>query len=639
MTTFNSIYWGIKYNENFWEYNSPYDYYLFSEMLILIKQILGNNEKYINMLDELYDLLWENIAMNFHRAMRTMTGPQSDQSKLLTSRYFALFLEKAVGIQLSDKKTKIPDNILSRCPRKYIRYFYDNKPNRFIQQLIGRGSSYFYFTVSQIASNYLQPEYAIGSFNRQQFWRAHTPIAAYLKSEESKPPYFIRLKVLNDNHDYSSGELHCVQNKGIILGHIIFSTNRGDKHPDYDLKYGKLISSDFRIRFEINGNINNLEVISGKNSLTIKYKNITLRYRVPLVCMDNIPVTFELKKNKEHMYFDVVFTIGPNSEIDLTKLKKAICQFVLQITASDRPLEDVKNTFEKGYLVSELPAGDFKLKIESPHKPDSFEYLNTHDRQYINDIRLEQYTALNQIKTMQYRFIADSNAGIDLPAFSDDSDILKELENLKKAPIEKINNIIKDYLDRLSSNNFTLDIFKRYAVHIAILLFERASAENFQFEQIIKNNYYNIYQNISAAPSTESVCKLLLKMTEMIQKDNEELDIKLKKTNTVSDVIEIIDNNYQNPLLSLSMIAEMLGLSEYYISRAFKKNTNTNYVKYLIRVRMEKAKELLDDGIPAENAAKECGYMNIFSFKRAFKSYTGMTITDWKKHRKLESAK
>ena len=169
---------------------------------------------------------------------------------MLTSKYFIAFLEKAVGIQLSDKKTKIPDNILSRCPRKYKKYFYDNKPDRFIQQLIGRGSSYFCFTVSQIASNYLQPEYAIGSFNRQQFWRNHNPLVAYFKSNENNPPYFVRLKVLNDDHDYSSGELHCVQNKGIVLGHIIFSTNRGDKHPDFDLKHGKLITSDFRVRFE-----------------------------------------------------------------------------------------------------------------------------------------------------------------------------------------------------------------------------------------------------------------------------------------------------------------------------------------------------------------------------------------------------
>ena len=99
-------------------------------------------------------------------------------------------------------------------------------------------------------------------------------------------------------------------------------------------------------------------------------------------------------------------------------------------------------------------------------------------------------------------------------------------------------------------------------------------------------------------------------------------------------VIDIIAKNYQNPDLSLSMVSEMLGISESYITRIFKKSANTTYVKYVIRIRMEKAKELLLQGYTQEETIKHCGYLNVSSFKRSFKNYSGMTVSEWLRENK-----
>lgn len=626
----NTLYSGIQYNGNFWEYGAIYEYYIISETLMLIKRDIDDTNC-INMVDTLYDLLWKNISLNFHTDWSILTGPKSDMSKRFEMSYFIGFLEKATSCKLKNSVSSMQDSILSRCPKKHLLHFYNKTPSRFVQQLVSRGSNYFYFTLSQIASNYLRPLYTLGCFNREEFWYGHTPFICYFHSEESPLPYCVKIKVLNNYHDYSSAELHCLQHKGVVLGHIVFSTNRGDLHPDWTPTHGKIITTDFRIRLEVLGNIDKLKITSDNQSLTIKYNSITLQYKIPYIYFDDMPITFEITKKKNHLYFDAVFNLKEEQEINFLEIERAICQFVFHITASEKTLNESKNSFKDGIMISELEYEGLHLQIETPDKPDYFEYLNTHDRQYVNGIRLEQYVAFNQAKAILYKFIVTSNSNLDLPSIDHTDSKLLQLDDFNNIPIKNLNKTASKFFDNLIENNYTLDIFKRYSVHIVMMLFDRAKSENFQFERIINNNYFDIYQKISTAPTVQNVRNLIMDIVIRLQSDYSTLDAQAKKQTIVSDIISIIDKNYQNPFLSLSIVSEMLGLSESYISRSFKNKTNTNYVKYLIRVRMEKAKELLLEGKPIDTVVTQCGYLNIFSFRRAFKLYTGMTVGDWLK--------
>ena len=122
---------------------------------------------------------------------------------------------------------------------------------------------------------------------------------------------------------------------------------------------------------------------------------------------------------------------------------------------------------------------------------------------------------------------------------------------------------------------------------------------------------------------------LILTITENIVKDYIYIKYQPEKKNIISDIIDIIERNYQDPSLSLSYVSSTVGVSESYISRVFKKKTNTSYIKQVIRIRIEKSKELLLKGVPVEEAAPACGYVCLSSFNRAFKQYTGMTVKAW----------
>lgn len=93
-----------------------------------------------------------------------------------------------------------------------------------------------------------------------------------------------------------------------------------------------------------------------------------------------------------------------------------------------------------------------------------------------------------------------------------------------------------------------------------------------------------------------------------------------------------IRENYHNSDLSLDYYSEIHRINRSQLSRLFKERLGYNFVDYLITVRMDAAKELLattTDKI--EHIAKAVGYSHPFSFSRAFRQYTDMSPSYYRK--------
>jgi AraC family transcriptional regulator len=77
--------------------------------------------------------------------------------------------------------------------------------------------------------------------------------------------------------------------------------------------------------------------------------------------------------------------------------------------------------------------------------------------------------------------------------------------------------------------------------------------------------------------------------------------------------------------LSLSAIANELGMSQYYFCHLFKRSTGVTPHQYLIQQRVERAKHLLKQ--PERtilSVAMECGFANQSHFAKCFRHYTGI---------------
>jgi len=626
---FDNFYSGISYNGGFWEYNSSSETYYTSELLSAIKENF-TNPHYKDMADSLFDLLWKNIAENFHSKMKLLTGPQSDISKEMPADQFYTFIRIALGYTDNIPETWVP--VLSRCPIKYRFHFFNKRPDKFIQQLISQGSTNFAFYNSKIVTNYIKPNFAVGSFNCCEFWTHHKPIVGYFTKKDSADNFTFGIKVLLNGHDFSSGKLNSIQHNGNILGHISFLTNRGDQHLSFTQNKGIIKTNDFRIRFFVEGNIKKLHVLCSNTSLKIIYEDTVINYNIPFIEVGKLPIRFDLKTKKDRLYFDAIIVEDTKEhEINLFNLDTAVCQFSLQAASSKEELNESIYSISDRKITGILCTDGYELKLVSSTKPDYYEYINSNDRQYINGAPFNSHTTINNFRTSLYSFMSLPQKSKSL---SDDN--LAELEKISEISINSLHSYINSLLDKLMRENYTLGIFKHYCVQIVKSLFNNAIDKNFQFEDIINNRYFDIYQRISNSPSHDAVCAIILDACDNIVKELFLSEHREKKQNIVSNIISIIEKNYHDPELSLASLSETLGVSESYISRVFKKKTNVSYTRYMTRVRIEKAKTLLSDGKEVEEIALICGYLNLSAFSRSFKKYTGITVRAWLEQNKTD---
>lgn len=94
----------------------------------------------------------------------------------------------------------------------------------------------------------------------------------------------------------------------------------------------------------------------------------------------------------------------------------------------------------------------------------------------------------------------------------------------------------------------------------------------------------------------------------------------------VQQVIEYVNTHYDNADLSIDLIADHMRMNPDRLNTKFKKETGETIWKFIIKIRMDKAKELLNRGNDkVTDICNLTGYKNISYFSKVFKETYGMT--------------
>ena len=102
--------------------------------------------------------------------------------------------------------------------------------------------------------------------------------------------------------------------------------------------------------------------------------------------------------------------------------------------------------------------------------------------------------------------------------------------------------------------------------------------------------------------------------------------------NTIEkEMISYIQQNFMEKI-SLKEFSEQFHLSEKYISRYFKEHFHITLSQYITHLRLEHAKQLLQDtDIPVTEIAMQSGYQNVSYFIRSFKKTYGVSPLKYRK--------
>lgn len=85
-----------------------------------------------------------------------------------------------------------------------------------------------------------------------------------------------------------------------------------------------------------------------------------------------------------------------------------------------------------------------------------------------------------------------------------------------------------------------------------------------------------------------------------------------------NQLMEYIDEHYMEEL-NCADCARKFHMSQSNIARLCKKYLNMSFTEFYNDVRVRKAKEMLEEGVPIKDAAASVGYRNLNYFYRIFK--------------------
>ncbi|MFP3123756.1 response regulator [Ectobacillus funiculus] len=123
----------------------------------------------------------------------------------------------------------------------------------------------------------------------------------------------------------------------------------------------------------------------------------------------------------------------------------------------------------------------------------------------------------------------------------------------------------------------------------------------------------------------------LLRMTRAMMEEWDRAFLLIKKRSPwLEAVITFIHEHYAESI-RLEDAAQITNFNTNYFSQLFRNETGFTFLEYVTKVRIEKAKELLENpNLSAEEIASRIGYPNANYFVKVFKKVTGTTVSEYR---------
>lgn len=107
---------------------------------------------------------------------------------------------------------------------------------------------------------------------------------------------------------------------------------------------------------------------------------------------------------------------------------------------------------------------------------------------------------------------------------------------------------------------------------------------------------------------------------------NKQVEDKSVSHNQLKMAVYYLQENFRSSDCNITNLCHEINISRSYLYTIFKQDMNLSPQKYLSQLRMEEAKQLLQNTTnPVQEIAHRVGYKDEFTFSKAFKRYSGFS--------------
>lgn len=148
-----------------------------------------------------------------------------------------------------------------------------------------------------------------------------------------------------------------------------------------------------------------------------------------------------------------------------------------------------------------------------------------------------------------------------------------------------------------------------------------------RFDYAIEAMHIKAFDYLLKPWKEERLCELINTAIENVRS--------MQKTDSIvhsqKDVIkDYIDRNYKKDI-SAKDVAGILGYSDVYFSKVFKQLFDDNFINYLTKIRIDRAKVLLKDiSFNIKEVGKSVGYVDSNYFTKVFKRSIGISPSEYR---------
>jgi two-component system, response regulator YesN len=354
-------------------------------------------------------------------------------------------------------------------------------------------------------------------------------------------------------------------------------------------------------------------------------------YQVLLISMDNHKAVYERLGAEEARH--KVFALRNISEESILRYASFVsCHYcsgiIVAISISDKSVEDLNKVLMA--LYSNLTKDfDLQFSISMGRPVNSLTRLKESYDSAVSNLRFRFY---NRKQTLLY---AGTDDGLMEGQSRKDhlAGFLENCEDRLKSCVELANpDTSTKIVEELCSRFFKVmtdpvdalwalsDVFSK--IKRSVPEFEKALAEVLGFD-------YSYEKALGMFDTLEEVKKYTTSIyTGVIERIMEMR--KRKDRKLVEAVKEFVQKHYCEEI-TLKRLAEAVYANASYICDLFKSQTGENFVEYLTRLRIEKAKSLLKDvRIKTYEVGQLVGYPDATYFSKVFKKMVGVTPSEYR---------